>query len=572
MSLADRYRLEEKLGAGGMGEVWKAFDTLLARPVAVKIVLSHMAEDQSNIDRLLAEAKIVAPLQHAGIVVVFDVGEHEGRMFFVMELLNGKNLAQVMASHRRQGLSYDRAALLGERTADALAVAHERNIIHRDIKPANIVVLPGDRPKICDFGVARVIQSAQQQVTSGIGTAAYMAPEQFEGHVDARSDLYALGCVMYEMTTGEQPFLGDSAQLMYKHMTQMPTAPSLIRPTLPSAIEDLIFELMAKDPAERPQHAGEVSERLRAFRGLRASERKNSTDDRPAPLPTVMATPPKATDSRSSARLPDLLRRLDSIGPLTVPLGQDHQGAMVVLDLQESTHFLIGGSIGTHESDPVRAVVATMLARTPSTQVRLALIDSHAGELSRFAEAPHVLPIAGPKVLQWATSELERRYAALRQAKCRHVHQLNEKMQSGVVPPSTGSLDGADDVSYPVIVVLVNELAEVLRAEGAAAEAVIVSLAKVGRAAGIHLVLRTTRPTEQVVTPHIRSYVPARLGLAVPSHDMSLRMLDGSGAESLRLGEGLFKATAASRPRKLDVGVVSDTDIKTVLDGLSTGL
>ncbi|MDA0635163.1 DNA translocase FtsK [Nonomuraea sp. MCN248] len=270
-TLAGRYRLVKKLGAGGMGVVWKAVDLRLDREVAVKVFPYERDPDPRRVERFRAEPVLCGRLQHPGIVVIHDADEDDGRLFFVMELLDGPNLMKVFSRHLN-GLPSERVVNIGARLAEALGVAHANKVIHRDIKPANIMLLSGDRPKICDFGIARAVDSGK--ATLQVGTPAYMAPEQSEGEPDERSDLYSLGCVLYEMATGETPFDGSVWQLMHRHATEKPTPPSAIRGDIPSPLEELILWLLAKKPEDRPQSAEEVAERLRA---MRPEGRKSST-------------------------------------------------------------------------------------------------------------------------------------------------------------------------------------------------------------------------------------------------------------------------------------------------------
>ncbi|MFC0554788.1 DNA translocase FtsK [Planotetraspora thailandica] len=275
VTLADRYRLNEKLGAGAMGEVWKGFDLRLNRDVAVKIFPNHLDPEPHRVERFRAEAQICGALQHAGIVVIHDADEHRGQLFFVMELLSGEDLAKVI-DKAQNGLPIERVITIGARLADALAAAHAKRVIHRDIKPANIMLQPGDRPKLCDFGIARVLDPDQSKATTQVGTAAYMAPEQFDGQPDERSDLYSLGCVLYEMLTGDRPFLGNGWQLIFQHSSKTPEAPSATRAEIPAELDELILQALAKKPEDRPQTAGEVAARLKAMRTPPAPQPKLS--------------------------------------------------------------------------------------------------------------------------------------------------------------------------------------------------------------------------------------------------------------------------------------------------------
>jgi hypothetical protein len=261
--LSGRYRLDRKLGRGAMGVVWKAFDQRLDREVAVKVFPHQIDPGHRRVERFRAEAKLCGQLQHPGIVVVHDADEDQGRLYFVMELLKGKDLAKVM-SEAVNGLAIDRVVTIGARLSEALAAAHAKKVVHRDIKPANIMLLAGDRPKICDFGIARVVDTGN--ATAQVGTPAYAAPEQSDGTPDERSDLYSLGCVLYEMVTGDPPFRGNSWSLLFQHATKTPTPPSDLRGGIPSPLEDLILQLLAKKPGERPQSAAEVADRLGSMR------------------------------------------------------------------------------------------------------------------------------------------------------------------------------------------------------------------------------------------------------------------------------------------------------------------
>jgi len=209
--LAGRYRIDGRLGRGGMGEVWSGRDLRLRRDVAVK-VLRDADPDEAEVSRFVREATVAAALQHPGITVVFDADVHDGRLFIVTELLSGKDLGEVLAA-QPGGLLLGQVLDYGVQIADALAAAHRRGIVHRDLKPANLFVqtddrLPRGRLKVCDFGLARDLTSASTVAVSGevFGTPAYMAPEQWRAAAAGPgADLYAAGCILYEMMTGRAP-------------------------------------------------------------------------------------------------------------------------------------------------------------------------------------------------------------------------------------------------------------------------------------------------------------------------------------------------------------------------------
>ncbi|MFD9411207.1 protein kinase [Streptomyces sp. NPDC059989] len=263
--LADRYRLDRRLGHGGMGEVWLGHDLKLDRSVAVKGLLDT-ATHHEVVARFRREATIGARLQHPGITVVHDVGQHDGRLFIVMELLAGEDLRSLLA-RERGGLPVDTALGLTAQAAEALAAAHEQNVVHRDLKPANLFLLPGGRVKICDFGIARSSDATLGLTPPGepFGSPAFMAPEQVRGEsVDARSDLYALGCVLYALLSGQPPFgtAGPAYVLMHRHLMEAPR-PLGVSPGL----NRLVLALLAKDPADRPESAELVAKALRGLVG-----------------------------------------------------------------------------------------------------------------------------------------------------------------------------------------------------------------------------------------------------------------------------------------------------------------
>jgi serine/threonine protein kinase len=262
--LAGRYRLDDLLGRGGMGEVWRGWDSRLNRPVAIKVVLPERDTDPQLVLRLLREAENAAAIDHPGITVVHDVGEQDGAPFLVMEFLEGEDLKRVL-DRCRAGLPVEDVVSVARQAADALAAAHTRGVVHRDIKPANLMLLADGRVKICDFGISRLAE-ATTGLTAGntMGTPSYMAPEQFQGkRSDARTDLYSLGCTLYALLTGRPPFAAESLPaLMYQHLNGDPARPSTLRPDIPAPLEQLVLELVARSPGHRPASAHAVSRRL----------------------------------------------------------------------------------------------------------------------------------------------------------------------------------------------------------------------------------------------------------------------------------------------------------------------
>lgn len=262
--LAGRYRLDGRIAAGGVGEVWRAADIVLDRPVAVKLLRAEYAEHPEALARFRAEARHAGSLSHPGIAQVYDYGEPDPPYppYLVMELVDGPSLASVLASGP---LDPARAMDVVAQAAAGLAAAHAAGLVHRDIKPGNLLLGRGGEVKITDFGIAHAAGSAPiTRIGTVIGTPAYLAPERAAGApATPASDLYSLGVVAYECLAGVPPFSGDPAQVVADHQHQ-PVPPLL--PTVPSQAAALVAELMAKDPAARPASAGEVAARAGRLR------------------------------------------------------------------------------------------------------------------------------------------------------------------------------------------------------------------------------------------------------------------------------------------------------------------
>ncbi|HSO23892.1 MAG TPA: AAA family ATPase [Chondromyces sp.] len=260
-TLSGRYRLDEELGRGGMGIVYRAWDVELERPVAVKVMATHLEADDAR-ERLLREARAAAALSHPHVVAVHDVGVHEGMPYFVMELVEGPSLKQCKPE------SLEEIVALALQICDALVHAHQHGLVHRDLKPANILLSGAPRKpavKIVDLGLAVRERGVRITRAGGItGTVAYMAPEQALGReVDARTDLYALGVMLYELTTGRLPFDGDNAlAVLSQHLHAPVVPPRTYRADLPEHLEAAILRLLAKNPDDRFASAAEVAEVL----------------------------------------------------------------------------------------------------------------------------------------------------------------------------------------------------------------------------------------------------------------------------------------------------------------------
>ena len=266
-TLAGRYRLDEVIGRGGMSTVYRGTDLALDRVVAVKVALDPLVEQSPvYLARFTREAQAAAAIGHPGVVTVYDAGADGPTRFIVMEYVPGRSLAEILSEREHKPLEPDEAADIAAQVADALSAAHAAGIIHRDIKPGNIMIEPDGSVKVLDFGIARALDShTLTQTATVLGTSAYMSPEQALGQpVDARSDIYSLGCVLYEMLTGEPPFIADvSAAVLHQHVRVEPKPARERNPAIPPALNDPVMQMLAKSPGDRPQTAANVRDGLR---------------------------------------------------------------------------------------------------------------------------------------------------------------------------------------------------------------------------------------------------------------------------------------------------------------------
>jgi serine/threonine protein kinase len=272
------YRITEALGAGGMGEVWRATDTKLGRDVALKILPAEMAADPERLDRFRREATMLAALDHPGVVGVYSVEESDGVHFLTMQLVEGQSLDHLITEG---GMEVDRIFEIGTAIAEALAAAHAKGIVHRDLKPGNVMVADDERVKVLDFGLAKIAASSSiepvgsemetdLQTREGVvmGTMPYMSPEQIAGRaVDQQTDVFSFGVMLYEMATGRRPFAGQSsAELASAILRDAPPPLGEVRRDLPSGLVDVIGTCLEKSAADRLQSARDVCERLRGAR------------------------------------------------------------------------------------------------------------------------------------------------------------------------------------------------------------------------------------------------------------------------------------------------------------------
>ena len=260
------YRLDQIIGRGGMGEVYRAYDTVHERVVAIKLLLESLSADPDYRARFEREARIAAGLREQHIIPIHRFGEIDGRLFIDMRLVDGEDLGKVLA--REGALDPRRAVGILAQLAAALDAAHQANLIHRDIKPANVLLADhargtADAVYLVDFGIARDSTAATSLTVTGaaVGTPDYMAPERFTaGRIDRRADIYALGCLFYEMLTGSKPFAGgEYPALLYKHLNAEPPKPSAARTGVPAALDAVVARSMAKNPESRFASAGELA-------------------------------------------------------------------------------------------------------------------------------------------------------------------------------------------------------------------------------------------------------------------------------------------------------------------------
>ena len=256
-----------------MSTVYRATDTVLGRQVAVKVLLAALAEgDPTYIARFQREARAAAALRHPAVVQVYDTGTDQGTHYIVMEYVAGRGLEDVIGERR---LAAREAARVSAEVAQAVAAAHAAGILHRDIKPGNVMIRPDGSVKVLDFGIARTVQETTiTQPAFAIGTAAYMPPERVEGRPgDERSDIYAIGCLLYALLTGRPPFIADEAvAILHQQVHADPVPPRRVGARVPPGLERLVLRMLAKDPAHRPQSAVEVASLLSMAAGGAAAE------------------------------------------------------------------------------------------------------------------------------------------------------------------------------------------------------------------------------------------------------------------------------------------------------------
>jgi tRNA A-37 threonylcarbamoyl transferase component Bud32 len=364
------YQILEQLGQGGMATVFKAYQPAMDRFVAIKVLPRHMASDPQFRARFQREARTIARLEHRYILPVYDSGEQDGIHYMVMRYTDGGTLSDLVAG---KSLTVERAAQLIAQVADALGYAHRQGVIHRDIKPANVLISREGDALLSDFGIARIIEGTLQLTSEGmlIGTPFYMAPEQVQGRPsDARTDIYALGVVLYETVTGRRPYEAETplaVALMHVHNPLPP--PRQIRPDLPEALERIILRALAKSPEDRFQTADEMGLALQQMGG------GQTTPTRPLVPETVVISAQGTTLQQPPSTLPP------ATPPPAAPAGGSRRWMIagligVVLIVALSGAFLLG----SRQSQPGQRILDRDLRRTEDAR--------------RVAQAPTEVPAA----------------------------------------------------------------------------------------------------------------------------------------------------------------------------------
>ena len=343
-----------------MAQVYRGTDTVLNRTVAIKVLGPQYAQDSGFVERFRREAQAAARLNHPNVVSVYDTGSDGPVHYIVMEYVAGKTLAQVLAEGDH--LQPERAAEIAAQVAGALSFAHAAGIVHRDVKPGNIMITPQGEVKVMDFGIARAVSAEPlTQTATVLGTASYLSPEQAQGGaVDARSDIYSLGIVLYEMLTGGPPFVADSAvAVAFKHVSEAPVHPSEVRPGIPADLEAIVLKAMAKNPANRYASADEMREDLERFMAGRPVLATPVLDDQ-APTVVSARSEPEPTVAVGAVAGPGTGRSRWVVGVATgLVVG------LLILGLTAGRSVLTGGDPATGStSKPIHSHRPAIVAAT----------------------------------------------------------------------------------------------------------------------------------------------------------------------------------------------------------------
>ena len=317
--LDGRYQIRARIARGGMATVYLATDLRLDRRVAVKVMHAHLADDASFRERFIQEARQAARLAHPNVVNVFDQGQDDGLAYLIMEYLQGITLRDLLGEYGR--LTPDQTMDILEAVLAGLVAAHRAGIIHRDLKPENVLLADDGRIKIGDFGLARAATSHTASGQALLGTIAYLSPELVtRGIADTRSDVYAVGIMMYEMLVGEQPFRGEQpVQIAYQHANDQVPAPSLKNPSVPAALDDLVLWATSRDPEARPRDARAMLDQLFETQHLMREEQERRTPpDRTKVLPAATTRIPTPQPVRRERGTEPIRQRSAPVAPAAV--------------------------------------------------------------------------------------------------------------------------------------------------------------------------------------------------------------------------------------------------------------
>nr|WP_026939795.1 Stk1 family PASTA domain-containing Ser/Thr kinase [Humibacter albus] len=372
-----RYQVRSRIARGGMATVYLATDLRLERRVAIKVMHGHLADDAQFKNRFVQEARSAARLAHPNVVSVFDQGQDADMAYLVMEYLPGITLRDLLRDYGR--LTPEQTIDIADAVLSGLAAAHRAGIIHRDLKPENVLLADDGRIKIGDFGLARAVTNSTGTGQALLGTIAYLSPELVtRGVADARSDIYALGIMMFEMLTGEQPFKGEQPmQIAYQHANDPVPRPSSINPDVPPRLDDLVLWATAKDPADRPADAGVMLESL-----LQVERELHSSSAETGPQPTLVL-PPTGTEAPESdtqliapaAKVRPEASATDAVAALaTMTHGRRARGwwllalVLVLAAFAGGTGWYFGGGPGSQVTVPTVTGIAQDAATTKLTE------------------------------------------------------------------------------------------------------------------------------------------------------------------------------------------------------------